>query len=76
MQSGRGKTLTKIDIKSVFWLLPVHPADQHLNWNNNIYIDHCISFSLQSAGKLFNILADLLSWITQNAGVLPHSLLK
>ena len=70
MQSGRGKTLMKADIKGVFWLLPVHPADRHLNCNNNIYINHCIPFSLQSAAKLFNILADLLSWITQNVGCL------
>jgi len=27
MQSGRGTILTKIDIKSAFRLLPVHPAD-------------------------------------------------
>ena len=46
MQSLRGKALMKINIKSVFWLLPVHPADQHLNWKDNIYINHCIPFSL------------------------------
>ena len=72
LQSGRGTILAKIDIKSAFRLLPVHPADRHLlgmNWKNNIYIDHCIPFGLRSAPKLFNILADLLSWIAQNAGV-------
>ena len=64
--------MAKINIKSAFRLLPVHPADRHLlgmNWKNNIYIDHCIPFGLRSAPKLFNILADLLSWIAQNAGV-------
>ena len=63
--------LAKIDIKCAFLLLPVHPADWHLlgeKWNS-IYIDHCILFGLQSAPKLFNILADLLAWIAQNAGV-------
>ena len=40
-----------------------------MNWKNDIYIDHCIPFGLWSAPKLFNILADLLSWIAQNAGV-------
>ena len=34
-----------------------------------IYIDHCIPFGLRSAPKLFNILADLLARIAQNAGV-------
>ena len=63
LQSGRGTILAKIDIKSAFWLLPVHPADRHLlgmNWKNNIYIDHCILFGFRSAPKLFNILANLL----------------
>ena len=30
MQLGQGTLLAKIDIKSAFWLLPVHPADRHL----------------------------------------------
>jgi len=34
-----------------------------------IYINHCIPFGLRSAPKLFNILADLLARIAQNAGV-------
>ena len=64
--------LAKIDIKSAFRLLPVHPADRHLlgmKWRGNVYIDHCIPFGLRSAPKLFNILADLLAWIMENAGV-------
>ena len=72
LQSGRGTMLAKIDIKSAFRLLPVHPADRHLlgvKWRGNIYIDHCIPFGLRSAPKLLNILADLLPWIAQNAGV-------
>ena len=64
--------LAKMDIKSAFRLLPVHPADRHLlgmKWRGNIYIDHCIPFGLRSAPKLFNILADLLAWVMENAGV-------
>ena len=30
MALGKGTLLTKIDIKSTFRLLPVHPADHHL----------------------------------------------
>ena len=30
MKSGRGTLLAKVDIKSAFRLLPVHPADRHL----------------------------------------------
>jgi len=71
---GRGTLLTKLDIKSAFCLLPVHLADRHLlamKWNNHIYIDTCLPFGLYSTPKLFNILADLLSWILEHMGVSP-----
>ena len=49
---GKGTMMAKIDIKSAFRLLPVHPADRHLlmmSWNNSVYIDMCIPFGLRSA---------------------------
>lgn len=64
--------LAKIDIKNAFRLLPVHPADRHLlgmEWRGLIYIDSCLPFGLRSAPRLFNTLADLLSWIAQSRGV-------
>ena len=69
---GRGALLAKVDIKSAFRLLPVHPSDRHLiamKWNHQTYIDVCLPFGLRSAPKLFNILADLLTWIAQRNGV-------
>ena len=69
---GRGSMLAKIDIKSAFRLLPVHPIGRHLlavKWRESIYIDHCVPFGLRSAPKLFTILADLLAWIGQNLGI-------
>ena len=72
LKSERSTMLAKIDIKSTFRLLPAHPADRHLlgmKWRGNVYIDHCIPFGLRSAPKLFNILADFLAWIMENAGV-------
>ena len=71
---GRGTMMAKIDIKSAFRLLPVHPAVRHLlmmNWNNSVYIDLCIPFGLRSAPKLFNVAADLLQWIVEHNGVTP-----
>jgi len=71
LQYGRDTPCTllaKFDIQSAFRLLPVHPVDRP-TWGEHIYIDHCIPFGLRSAPKLFNILADLLAWIAQNAGV-------
>ena len=64
--------LAKIDIKSAFWLLLVHPSDRSLlgmRWRDQTYIDHCIPFGLLLAPKLFNILADLLAWIAEDVGV-------
>jgi len=72
LTTGTDTLLAKIDIKSAFRLLPVHPADRHLlgmEWQKNIFIDTCLPFGLRSAPKLFNILADLLSWITTQRGV-------
>ena len=66
--SGQYMLLVKIDIKNAFRLLPVHPSDRHLlamEWDNAIYLDTCLPFGLQSAPKLFNILAELLAWIVQ-----------
>ena len=74
MKLGLGILLTKMDIKNAFRLLPVHPADCHLlamEWNNGIYIDTYLPFSLRSAPKLFNILADLLLWILSQKGTSP-----
>jgi len=34
-----------------------------------VYIDHCISFSLCSAPKLFNVFADLLAFVMENSGI-------
>ena len=71
---GPGTLLAKLDIKSAFRLLPVHPADRHLlamHWNKQLYIDTCLPFGLRSAPKLFNILADLLAWILDQQGVSP-----
>ena len=57
--------LKYVDIKSTFRLLPVHHTDRHLlgmRCNNALYIDSCLPFGLRSASKLFNLLADLLTW--------------
>ena len=64
IELGPRTLLAKMDIKSAFRLLPVHPSDRHLlamEWNKGIYIDTYLPFGLRSAPKLFNILADFLS---------------
>ena len=71
VQMGQGSLLAKIDIQSAFRLLPIHPTDRPLlamRWKQGLYIDTCLPFGLRSAPKLFNILADLLSWIISKRG--------
>ena len=79
IQSGQGTLLAKIDVKSAFRLLPVHPVDRHLlgmEWQRGAYIDTCLSFGLRSAPKLFNVLTELLSWTAKqnNVSFLIHYL--
>ena len=72
LQTGPGTLLAKVDIKNAFRLLPVHPADRCLlgmKWKDAVYIDTCLPFGLRSAPRLFNILADLLTWSGQHRGV-------
>ena len=71
LESGPDTLLAKVYTKHAFRLPPVHPADRHLTmeWKQSIYIDTCLPFGLRSAPKLFNILADLLYWVTMQQGV-------
>ena len=69
---GPGTLLAKIDIKSAYRIIPVHPADRHLlgmSWKGGIYVDTALPFGLRSAPKIFNAVADMLEWILQQHGV-------
>ena len=69
---GPGTLIAKIDIKSAYRIVPVHPADRHLlgmEWKGAIYIDSALPFGLRSAPQIFNALADALQWILQQHGV-------
>lgn len=71
LKLDRGTLLAKIDTKSAFRLIPVHPMDHHLlamEWDDKVYIDTCLPFGLRSATKLFNIMVDLLAWILRDQG--------
>ena len=52
---GRGALLAKLDIKSAYRNIPVHPGDYHLlgiQWRDQTYVDSCLPFGLRSAPKL------------------------
>jgi hypothetical protein len=63
MALDQGTQLAKIDIKSTFCVIPVHPDDRPLLGvlrEDQVYIDTTLPFGLCSAPKLFNALADAL----------------
>ena len=66
-----GTELAKIDIKSAYRIVPVHPEDRPLlgmRWQGKIYVDATLPFGLRSAPKIFNALADAAQWIIQEMG--------
>lgn len=69
---GKGALMAKLDIKSAFRLVPVHPADRHLlglKWEGHTYIDKVLPFGLRSAPKIFNAIADALQFIAIKNGI-------
>ena len=72
LQLGVGAKMAKIDIKSAYRIVPVHPDDRHLLgmcWDNQIYVDAVLPFGLRSAPKIFNAVADALEWMVRRQGV-------
>ncbi len=72
LRLGRGALLAKVDIRSAYRNLPVHPDDRWLlglRWEGGIFIDTVLPFGLRSAPKIFNSVADTLEWVVQTAGV-------
>ena len=69
---GAGTLLAKVDVKSAYRLIPVHPADRPLlalAWKGSIYVDGMLPFGLRSAPKIFTAVADALEWILRAQGV-------
>ena len=72
IQLGRDTYLAKLDIKSAYRMVPVHPEDRWLlgmRWKDEVYIDMVLPFGLRSAPKVFNAIADALEWIMWRNGV-------
>ena len=72
LELGPGAQLAKIDVKSAYRVIPVHPDDQPLLgmiWEDHVYVDAALPFRLRSAPKLFNAVADVLEWIVKHLGI-------
>ena len=71
LSMGRGTRLAKVDLKSAYRIIPVHPNDRRLlgmEWKGEYFVDTALPFGLRSAPKLFNAFADGLEWIFWGKG--------
>ncbi len=63
---GPGALLAKVDVKSAFRCVAVHPADRHLlgmKWQGKYYVDLCLPFGMKSSPGLWERYASLAHWI-------------
>ena len=61
--------MSKLDIKSAFCNIPVHPSDWELlsmKWEGLYFFEMTLPFSLRSAPFLFDEFSSALEWIIQN----------
>ena len=68
---GRGTLLAKMDVRSAYRLIPVHPCDRPLLgmcWRNCLFVDKALPFGLRSAPNIFNAVADALEWVLKSRG--------
>ena len=68
LKLGPGAELEKLDIKSTYKIAPVHPQDRYLlgmQWNGQVYVDAALPFSLRSAQKILNSIADKVQCIAE-----------
>ena len=69
---GKGALLAKVDIKSAYRIMPVHPEDRPLlgmQWKGELYVDTCLPFGLRSAPRIFTAVADMLEWCAKDTSV-------
>ena len=72
LELGPGAMMAKMDIRSAYLIVPVHPCDRTLlgmHWEDKIYVNAALPFGLRSAPKIFNAIADALQWIARRHGV-------
>ena len=62
----------KIDIRSAYRMVPVHPEDRWLlgmQWGGQLLVDTVLPFDLRSAPKLFTAVADAVEWVAKYHGL-------
>ncbi len=62
---GKGTHLSKLDLKSAYRMIPIHPDDQPLlcvAWRSAVFLDAALPFGLRSAPKIFSAVANGIAW--------------
>ena len=70
-QLGPHALMVKVDLKSAYRIVPIHPRDRFLlgvQWEGEAYIDQALPFGLCSAPILFTAVADAIGWALYQAG--------
>jgi len=67
-QLGRGTNFAKVDIKSTYCIVPVHPL-LGMMWEGNLFVDCALPFGLRSAPRIFTAIADVLEWREKFEGI-------
>lgn len=71
-EQGQGTLLAKVDVKSAYRIIPVHPEDHQLLgmlWGGALFVDTALPLGLRSAPKIFNAVADALEWMAGQEGI-------
>lgn len=64
--------LAKVNIRSAYQLVPVHPEDRWLlgmSWESRLFDDTVLPFGFRSAPKIFTAMADAVEWMARSRDV-------
>ena len=72
---GQGCFMSKLNFKSAFRNIPVHPSDWELlgmKWQGRYYFDTVLPFGLRSAPYLFDQFSCMLEWVIKTKLGVPN----
>ena len=70
-----GAHLAKTDIKSAFWIVPIHPDDHHLlgmRWNGLFYYYTTLRMGCSMSCAIFESFSTAIQWIANNKLGIPR----
>jgi len=74
---GQGSWLCKVDVKSAFKNLPIHPSlwrFHGIQWKNQMFFATRLVFGSRSSPKIFDCLAQAIEWIASTNYGIKHIL--